>query len=138
MIFLNLFNEIHKNPKIKLIYLCSGDSFVLNYVSEYLDDYIGIDNNEKYLKKLKNKWPNFSFFNMDITKLNDLDILKEYKPNFILMNGAIHHLDNSIMNSINMFIANHKKSIFLSVDPVKHENKTLNKAMILFDRGKFI
>ena len=133
-----IFSQIHKNNKIRMLDLCSGDSFVLNYVSEYLEDYIGIDNNPKYLKKLKEKWPNFKFFNRDITKLNELEILKEYKPNFIFMNGAIHHLDNSTMNSINMFLNEHKDSVFLSVDPIKHNNKILNKAMILFDRGKFI
>ena len=84
-----IFSQIHKNNKIRMLDLCSGDSFVLNYVSEYLEDYIGIDNNPKYLKKLKEKWPNFKFFNRDITKLNELEILKEYKPNFIFMNG--HH-----------------------------------------------
>ena len=27
--------------------LCSGDSFILGYVAKYVDEYIGIDNNEK-------------------------------------------------------------------------------------------
>ena len=40
--------------------LCSGDSFVLKYISEYIHDYIGVDNNEKYLKDLK-EWPKFQF-----------------------------------------------------------------------------
>ena len=75
---------------------------------------------------------------MDITKLHELNFLSDYKPNLIFMNGAIHHLDNTIMVSINKFIENHHKSIFLSVDPIKHNNKTLNKAMISLDRGKFI
>lgn len=136
--FKYMFSEISEDKKIKILDLCSGDSFVLNYIAEYIDDYIGVDNNEKYLKKLKHKWPKFNFLNMDITKLDQLKILDEYEPNLIFMNGAIHHLDNSIMISINKFIESHSKSIFLSVDPIKHDNKALNKAMILLDRGKFI
>ena len=42
------------------------------------------------------------------------------------------------MNSINSYIQNFQDSIFLSVDPIKYQNKSLNKIMIFFDRGKFI
>ena len=43
------------------------------------------------------------------------------------MNGAIHHLDDDIMKSINEFINPFKKSIFLSVDPIKHNNNLIIK-----------
>ena len=115
--------------------LCSGDSFVLNYVGDYIDEYIGVDNNEKYLSKLKSKWPNFKFINSNISGLDSLSILNNYKPDIIFMNGAIHHLDNDIMNSINLFISKFEKTIFLSVDPIKYKNKLLNKIMIFLDRG---
>ena len=54
------------------------------------------------------------------------------------MNGAIHHLDDQTMNSINNFIFKFKDSIFLSVDPVKYNNHLINSIMIFFDRGKYI
>ena len=118
--------------------LCSGDSFILKYVGEYLSDYIGIDNNEKYLKSLKSFWPNFKFVNADITRLNEIEEVKNFDPTLIFMNGAIHHLDDDIMKSINEFINPFKKSIFLSVDPIKHNNNLINKIMIFLDRGKYI
>lgn len=132
-----IFSEISKNKKIKMLDLCSGDSFILNYVGKYLSEYTGIDNNEKYLKKLKNKWPQFQFINADISQLENLKNLN-YSPNLIFMNGAIHHLDDHLMTSINKFISRFDDCIFLSVDPIKYENKILNKIMIFFDRGKYI
>ena len=133
-----IFQQINKTGKIKMLDLCSGDSFVLNYINEYIDEYVGIDNNEKYLSKLKKKWPQYSFFNMDIKNLNNEKIIKNFQPNFIFMNGAIHHLDNETMKLIISFMNNFKDSIFLSVDPIKHNNKLINKIMIMFDRGEFI
>tara|TARA_B100001250_G_scaffold388207_1_gene386271 strand:- start:776 stop:1420 length:645 start_codon:yes stop_codon:yes gene_type:complete len=136
--FKYIFSQISKNKKIKMLDLCSGDSFILDYVSEYIDDYVGLDNNEKYLKKLKKKWPKYTFLKKDITNLNHIQDLKNFEPNCIFMNGAIHHLDNKTMGSIISFINNYNDSIFLSVDPIKYNNKILNKIMIFLDRGKFI
>ena len=44
----------------------------------FIDEYIGIDNNEKYLKKLKNEWPRFKFINADITNLDNLEDIKNF------------------------------------------------------------
>ena len=44
-----IFSSIGANKKIKC-WLCSGDSFILKYVENLVSDYIGVDNNEKYLK----------------------------------------------------------------------------------------
>lgn len=137
-LFKFIFSQIHKNNQIRMLDLCSGDSFILKYVGEYLSDYIGIDNNEKYLKSLKSFWPNFKFVNADITRLNEIEEVKNFDPTLIFMNGAIHHLDDDIMKSINEFINPFKKSIFLSVDPIKHNNNLINKIMIFLDRGKYI
>ena len=49
-LFKFIFSEISKNKKIKMLDLCSGDSFILKYVGAYISEYVGIDNNEKYLK----------------------------------------------------------------------------------------
>jgi hypothetical protein len=137
-LFKFIFSEISKNKKIKMLDLCSGDSFILKYVSDYISEYVGIDNNEKYLKSLKSEWPRFKFINADITKLDNLKNIKTFEPNLIFMNGAIHHLDNGTMNSINNYISKFKDCVFLSVDPVKYNNNLINKLMIFLDRGKFI
>ena len=137
-LFKFIFSEIYKKDQIRMLDLCSGDSFILKYIGDYISDYIGVDNNEKYLKKLKSEWPNFKFINTDISKINELSEVKNFKPNLIFMNGAIHHLDDKTVNLINNFVNKFEKSIFLSVDPVKHNNKLINKIMIFFDRGKYI
>ena len=137
-LFKYIFSELSKNRKIKMLDLCSGDSFILKYVSEYLDQYIGVDNNEKYLKKLKSEWPNFKFINADISNLRKLDEVNDFYPDIIFMNGAIHHLNDNIMGEINSFLSKFNESMFLSVDPIKFNNGLINKIMIFFDRGKFI
>ena len=137
-LFKYIFSELSKNRKIKMLDLCSGDSFILKYVSEYLDQYIGVDNNEKYLKKLKSEWPNFKFINADISNLRKLDEVNDFYPDIIFMNGAIHHLNDDIMDEINSFISKFNNTMFLSVDPIKFNNGLINKIMIFFDRGKFI
>ena len=137
-LFKFIFSELSKDKKLKMLDLCSGDSFVLKYVGEYLDEYVGIDNNEKYLKKLKGDWPKFKFINADINELNNLEIIKNFYPDIIFMNGAIHHLNDNVMSKINLFISKYEKSKFLSVDPIKFENGIINKLMINLDRGKYI
>ena len=86
--------------------ICCGDSYILEHISEYVDDYLGIDNNNKYLKQCENKWKNLTFMNLDLNKINSINQLLEFKPNFIFINGAIHHLDNEIIKSLNNFIKN--------------------------------
>ena len=137
-LFKFIFSEISKNRKIKMLDLCSGDSFILKYVGDYISEYTGIDNNEKYLKSLKSKWPRFNFMNADITKLDNLENIKNFEPNLIFMNGAIHHLDDETMNLIKNYISRFKNCVFLSVDPIRYNNSLMNKLMIFFDRGKFI
>ena len=79
--------------------LCCGDSFVLKYVGDYIDEYVGVDNNEKYLKSLRKDWPKFSFLKADISNLDNLIEIKNFYPNLIFMNGAIHHLDDEMVRS---------------------------------------
>ena len=118
--------------------ICSGDSHVLSYVNEHVDDYLGIDNNEKYLKDLSKKWSKYKFLNLDVEKQETLKIINDYEPNFIFINGAIHHLDDTTINSIKFLINKFKNSFFLSVDPIRFNNNFINKVMINMDRGKFI
>ena len=49
--FKYFFNQISK--KIRVLDLCCGDSYILDYVEEYIDDYMGYDNNPFYLNQNK-------------------------------------------------------------------------------------
>ena len=137
-LFKYVFSKIKENNTIRLLDICCGDSYVLNYINEYLDDYMGIDNNPKYLKNLSVKWPKFTFNKLDIKSEETLKTIKKFNPNFIFINGAIHHLNDNIVQTINSIFRSLHNCRFLSVDPVSHENNLINKIMIYFDRGQFI
>ena len=127
-----------QNKSLRVLDLCCGDSFILNYITPHIKDYLGVDMSDKYLKYSRNKWKQFNFNKIN---LNDKEALKEitsFKPNFIFVNGAIHHLDDKTVLSINNLIDFFNESVFLAVDPVKSNNNLLNKIMINFDRGKYI
>ena len=124
---------------IRMLDICCGDSYILEYINEFIDDYMGIDNNDKYLNQCKKRWKNFNFFNLDLNNLKNIDEFLKFKPNFIFVNGAIHHLNDETVKSINSFIVkNFSDSYFLSIDPVRNNNNFLNNVMIKLDRGKFI
>jgi len=124
---------------LRMLDICCGDSYILEYINGFVDDYMGIDSNDKYLKQCQLRWKNFNFVNLDLNDRTNIDHLIEFKPNFIFVNGAIHHLDNKTVKSINYFIKNNfSNCYFLSVDPIKNNNAFLNKIMIKLDRGKFI
>ena len=138
LFFQYLFKNI-QSKKLRVLDLCCGDSFILKFINEYIEDYLGVDNNILYFKKNLTKWKKYKFLNED---LNNLTLNKEiinFNPNLIFMNGAIHHLNDRLVETISEIIVNNfEKSLFISVDPVIHNNKTINKFMIKFDRGEFI
>ena len=35
---------------IRMLDICCGDSYILEYINEFIDDYLGVDNNPKYLE----------------------------------------------------------------------------------------
>jgi ubiquinone/menaquinone biosynthesis C-methylase UbiE len=125
--------------KIRMLDICCGDGHILEHVNEFISEYIGIDYNDKYLEQCRNRWKKFNFINLELKDNANIDRLIEFKPNFIFINGAIHHLDDKTVKLINSFIKNNfSECRFLSVDPVKYNNALLNKIMIMLDRGKFI
>ena len=134
--FINfIFSELNKKKKIIVLDLCCGDSYVLNYISSSIVNYLGIDNNKYYLSVCKKKWYNFNFLNLDVTDSKNIKFFSKFDPNFIFMNGAIHHLQDKTVNKINQFILNYfPKATFLSIDPVRYNNGFINKLMIKFDR----
>ena len=127
-----------ENKKIRILDLCCGDSYVLNFINAHIDDYLGVDYSEKYLNFSQKKWKNFKFLKLDLNQKETIKEFKNFQPNFIFVNGAIHHLDDESVSRINNFVAEFEKSLFLSVDPISDNNKILNKLMIKFDRGKYI
>ena len=132
-IFLNL-----KEKKLRVLDLCCGDSFILNYINQYINDYYGIDFSDKYLNFSKKKWGKFKFKKLNLNNIDYLKEIKDFNPNFIFVNGALHHLDDLTVKNINKLSDIFSNSYFLSVDPVKSNNKIFNRLMIKFDRGKFI
>jgi len=135
--FIKYIFQQYKN--VNVLDVCCGDSYILNYIKNYINNYIGIDNNSNYLKNSKKKFPRFTFVNSDIEKIHKIKKLNRYKINFIFLNGAIHHLNDStvtnLMSCLNKKFPNAK---FLLIDPIKGKNKLINKLMITLDRGKYI
>jgi len=128
-----------QNKNTKVLDICCGDSFVLNYISNDIENYIGIDNNIDYLQNLKNKYPNYEFIFSNIENINKISLLKNTKIDFIFFNGAIHHLnDQIVLNLLNFLEENFPDAKYLSIDPLKDNNKFLNRLMIYFDRGQHI
>ena len=124
------------NKKIDVLDICCGDSHVLKYVSKYVRNYTGIDNNRAYLKQSKIDYPNFKFYYLDIKKIKSLNI---NNINFVFLNGAIHHFNDEIIrNLLNYINKKFPKAVFLSIDPLREKNNFINKLMIDNDRGKFI
>ena len=125
--------------KIRMLDLCCGDSYILEYINEYIEDYLGVDNNEKYLAQCTKRWKKYKFLKLNIEDKKNIENFINFKPNIIFMNGAIHHLDDNNVKLINAFVVNiFTNCLFLSIDPVIDNNNLLNHLMIKFDRGKFI
>ena len=123
---------------IRVLDLCCGDSYILNFIKDHISDYLGVDNSDKYINFSKKKWEKFKFFKLDLNKNDSIEKFKSFKPNFIFINGAIHHLDDKTVVNTNKFVDEFKESIFLSVDPIYDNNKIVNTIMLKLDRGKYI
>lgn len=132
-IFTNL-----KSNNLRVLDLCCGDSFILNFINSDIKDYLGVDLSDKYLNFSKKKWDMYKFSKLDLNHEDSLNKIKKFNPNFIFVNGALHHLDDKTVSSINKLSKFFNNSYFLSVDPVRSKNKFLNKIMISLDRGKYI
>tara|TARA_B100000900_G_scaffold43234_1_gene32196 strand:- start:3488 stop:4114 length:627 start_codon:yes stop_codon:yes gene_type:complete len=132
----HVFNQ---NEKVNILDLCCGDSFILNYINDDVLNYTGIDNNENYLKDSRLKYPKFKFINSDLENIDKIPDLEKNSVDFIFLNGAIHHLDdNLVIKLFNGLEQKYPNAKYLTIDPIKDNNKFLNKIMINFDRGKFI
>ena len=96
--FIKFIFEKNKS-EINILDVCCGDSYILKYISKYVKNYTGLDNNKGYLKQSRKDYPNFKFYYLDIKKIKSLNT---NKINFIFLNGAIHHFnDETIKNLLN-------------------------------------
>ena len=137
--FIKFIFQKNNFKNVRMLDICCGDSYILKYIGDFVDDYLGLDNNDFYLKKCRSEWKKYNFINLDLNNINNIQNLINFKPNFIFVNGAIHHLDDKTVKLINSSIStNFPNSYFLSVDPIKNNNSFLNSLMIKLDRGKFI
>ena len=128
-----------QNKKVNILDLCCGDSFVLDFINDDVLNYIGIDNNENYLKDSRSKYPKFKFINSDLENIKKIPELDKDNINFIFLNGAIHHLEDNIVIELFEFLEQkYPNAKYLTIDPIRDKNQFLNKMMINFDRGKFI
>ncbi len=125
--------------KVNVLDLCCGDSYILNFINNNIENYIGVDNNENYLKKSKLKYPKFKFINSNVEKINQIKELDLNNIDFIFLNGAIHHLNDDIVENLLSFLnKKYPNAQYLTIDPIIYNNRFLNKIMINFDRGNFI
>ena len=133
--FIKFIFEKNKS-KLNILDICCGDSYILKYISEYVKNYTGLDNNKGYLKQSRKIYPNFKFHYLDIKKIKSLNA---NKINFIFLNGALHHFDDeTIKNLLSYINKKFPKAIFISIDPLRENNNFINRLMINNDRGKFI
>ena len=51
--FIKYVFQQYKN--VNVLDVCCGDSYILNYIKNCINNYIGIDNNSNYLKNSKKK-----------------------------------------------------------------------------------
>ena len=131
-----IFNE---TGKVNVLDLCCGDSYVLEYINNNVENYIGIDNNKNYLKNSELKYPKFKFINSNIESINEIKELELNSIDFIFLNGAIHHLNDDIVKKLLDFLGKkYPNAKYLTIDPIIYNNKFLNRMMIDFDRGDFI
>ncbi len=138
LFFQYLFKNL-KDKKLRVLDLCCGDSFILKFVNEYINDYLGVDNNNLYLNNSLYKWNKYKFINEDLNKIDENNTVVSFKPNIIFMHVAIHHLNDELVKKVSNLIDRYfKDAIFISVDPVIEDNSVINEIMIKFDRGKFI
>ena len=131
-----IFNE---TGKVNVLDLCCGDSYVLEYINNNVENYIGVDNNKNYLKNSELKYPKFKFINSNIESINEIKELELNSIDFIFLNGAIHHLNDDIVEKLLDFLSKkYPNAKYLTIDPIIYNNKFLNRMMIDFDRGDFI
>ena len=48
--FFKFIFEKYQSRNLRVLDLCCGDSYILNFIKPFIKDYLGVDVSEKYLK----------------------------------------------------------------------------------------
>ena len=56
--FIKFIFEKNFFKNVRMLDICCGDSYILDYINESIDDYLGADNNDEYLKQCRERWHN--------------------------------------------------------------------------------
>ena len=78
--FIKFIFEKSNFKNIRMLDICCGDSYILEYINEFIDDYLGVDNNSKYLKQCKDRWQKFNFVNLDLNDKKNIVHFLKFKP----------------------------------------------------------
>jgi SAM-dependent methyltransferase len=105
----------------------------------HISRYHGVDISERYIEYAKSHYGVFgSFAVLDIA--HDFSTLVATRPDFILMVGVLHHIDDRSISEINKAIdVKHGDSISVSLDGVfLQRQRFLARLLLALDRGRFI
>ena len=97
LFFQYLFKNI-RSKKLRVLDLCCGDSFILNFINEYIEDYLGLDNNNLYLKKSLIKWKKYKFINEDLN-----NVALNYLEGLCILN-SIYYLGSGTCITLNKLV----------------------------------
>lgn len=124
--------------KYKVLDIGCGTGYIVKYLPDDIS-YIGIDVNKKYIDYAKNKYSNkYSFICEYITTES---ILKYGSFDMIMMNGLIHHLDDSeVINILSVAKSTLKDTgSIVGIDGCYKNNQDIISLWMLDnDRGKFV
>jgi len=123
-------------PGMKILDLGCGPGTNTDFFQH--EDYLGIDINEKYIKKAKSLHPNYEFNCSDFI---DLDQSFDDYFDLVLMSGLIHHLSDELaekfINKARTVLKNGGR--LLAIENCLHPKQSdLKKKIILMDRGEHV
>jgi SAM-dependent methyltransferase len=136
---LKAFHEFIDFSKVgKIIDIGCGPGHIISYIPDHVE-YIGVDTDRKYIEFAQSRFGTRGKFICDNFSPNLVQ--KVGTPDLILMNGVLHHMDNSIA----VDVIGHAKDclsdggIFLSLDGCysKYQNY-IAQYLLKHDRGQYV
>lgn len=134
--------ENYVNPTIttesKMLDIGCGTGYVLDYISMPID-YLGYDLDPTYIDYAKQKYKGRGLFFCE--RVNEMELKKGEKFDFVLAMGLLHHLDDKESTELfkTAFDVLKKGGNFLTLDGVyTDEQSQLSKYVLKNDRGKHV
>ena len=132
----NIISDINKTSKV--LDFGSGPGIM----SEFFDEYIGIDTDKSRIEFASNMYPNKIFEKIDpIDEMvnNELPFVKEYFD-VVLFNDCIHHISNKNMNLILIEINRvlKRNGIIIIREPKKDTNIITYIITEIFENGDYV